>query len=598
MLVRLSFRRGLSRLASRFAMAVLVGFGMAGLDSAGFSQAAEIDGLDATAKKVAAHIEAGEFGPARVLAQAVDPAARDALMAQIAAGQMRFGARRGGVNTLGMIGDDRVRTGAFQSGGSPFAGGQPGFGFVPRGGAMFADFQPLIDLIQNTTGKPEPGWIDDGGVGTVEQFPMGVLVDAGGLLAKGAFTKSDPELTATRKKALFSSGNLEVRNASKLRKVSLTRLEKQAQLRRALGLPPDEAMRNLAGLQKINYVLVYPETGDIVVAGPAGDWARNGEGRSVSTDNGRPVLQLDDFVVLLRSAYEGDGVFGCSINPREENLAKAKAFLDQSSKQPIKPTQREAWVRQLRDTVGRQDIKVFGVDSRTRVAQVLVEADYRMKLIGMGLEESVLGVDSYLDTVKPGPDGSIPPIDVLRWWFTINYDALQATKERDAFEIRGQGVKVLSENELLTQRGDRIHTGKSDELNSRFAESFTKHFGTLSAKYPIYAELQNIFDLALVAALVRSEDLAGQTGWHRTYFGDDRLYDIELGVAPKEVESVVNHRVVNRKNIVVGVSGGVSVDMRGMVKSDRIKTDDYGLLKANHAGSQPKPTTNDSWWWD
>lgn len=34
------------------------------------------------------------------------------------------------------------------------------------------DFEPISQLIQNTTGKPEPGWVDDGGVGTI-QFESG-----------------------------------------------------------------------------------------------------------------------------------------------------------------------------------------------------------------------------------------------------------------------------------------------------------------------------------------------------------------------------------------------------------------------------------------
>ena len=44
-------------------------------------------------------------------------------------------------------------------------------------------------------------------------------------------------------------------------------------------------------------------------------------------------------------------------------------------------------------------------------------------------------------------------MNVLRWWFTMNYKAVAAAAGHDAFEIRGQGVKVLSENELLTEQG-------------------------------------------------------------------------------------------------------------------------------------------------
>ena len=56
--------------------------------------------------------------------------------------------------------------------------------------------------------------------------------------------------------------------------VSLTRLEKQVQLLLAAGRQPSEEMQVLAGLQRIEYVFVYPESGDLVLAGPAGDWTR------------------------------------------------------------------------------------------------------------------------------------------------------------------------------------------------------------------------------------------------------------------------------------------------------------------------------------
>ena len=99
-----------------------------------------------------------------------------------------------------------------------------------------------------------------------------------------------------------------------------------------------------------------------------------------------------------------------------------------------------------------QDIEVFGVDPASRVAGVLVEADYHMKLIGMGLADGVDGVESYLDSVGEAASAagnSAPPMSVLRWWFALNYDSIRTTPDGDAFELVGQGVRVLSENELL-----------------------------------------------------------------------------------------------------------------------------------------------------
>ena len=125
--------------------------------------------------------------------------------------------------------------------------------------------------------------------------------------------------------------------------ISLNRLEKQVQLRLAAGRRPTDEMLTLGGLEKIKYVFVYPETGDVVLAGPAGAWRSDEEGRVVSQTSGRPVVQLDDLVVVLRHLmHSAQGQFGCSINPREDALAKTKAFLDESAKSPLKEGTRRA----------------------------------------------------------------------------------------------------------------------------------------------------------------------------------------------------------------------------------------------------------------
>jgi hypothetical protein len=219
-----------------------------------------------------------------------------------------------------------------------------------------------------------------------------------------------------------------------------------------------------------------------------------------------------------------------------------------------------------------------------------------MKLVGMGLEDGVLGVTSYLKSIPA--DQAPASMSVLRWWFTMDYPSLGATPARTAFEIRGQGVRVLSENEMLTERGERVHTGQSDERNAQFAHSFTKHFDDLAAKYPIYAELQNVFDLALVAALLVAEDLPGQVDWHLVHLSDPQRYAVQLAAAPTEVDTVVNHRQLQGNRIVAGVSGGVSVDSARFVSKPAIETDDYGALQAEYTGAQPQQLPQDAWWWD
>lgn len=543
-------------------------------------------------QQVQAHLAAGEFGPARNAALATgDPRLRDRLLGEIATAQARNGAPQASLATATDIGSDLARSGALDQ--IRNAKGNRWFG---RGGGVQADFDPLIELITSTI-EPD-SWQDVGGPGSVNGFDGGVRVDSLGLLRRIP-ARTDAALESLRTSAAKVVSSTNPRKPSRLRKISLTRLELELQLAYASGQQPDEAMKLLAGLQRIKYILVYPETGDLVIAGPAGDWRHNAEGRWVDVEKQRPVVQLDDLVVAFRNAYGEEGKFGCSINPTKTGLAEAQAVNDRWTKKGgIRSTsQRADFLEEFRAGLGQQDIVVYGIDPKTRAARVMVEADYRMKLVGMGLEEGTLGVTSYLAAIDPKRH-DLDNMSVLRWWFTLNYEALRATEARDGFELHGPGVKVLSENELVTEQGDRVHTGRSSEPTSEFANSFTRQFETLAAKYPIYAELRNVFDLALVAGVVRSHDLPSQVNWHLTHLGPDGAYQPEFDVAPTKVDSIINHRIINGNQLIAGVSGGVTVDARSLTAVKAVKTDTYGLLKTERSASTPKNLPRNAWWWD
>lgn len=555
---------------------------------------------------IAAHVAAGEFGPARAAAEALPAKDRDTALAAIASAQARAGARDASFNTAHDIRSDVARRGTFhqirsQGPSGSYAGGTPGFGggsgAAPgegaRGGGVIADFDSLIELI-TTTIDPD-SWDDVGGPGSIAEFATGVYVDAAGVLKKynGDIDRS---LSEVRKSAAVVGSSRDPRRTSVLRKISLTRLEREVQLLHAQGKQPDGVMQNLAGLSRIQFVLVYPETGDIVLAGPAGDWRPDADGRMID-EKGHPVVQLDDLVVTLRNAYSETGRFGCAIVPTKEGLAAIQEKIAEWSKKSLTQYNRAQCKEDYRSALGEQDITMHGIDPRTHAARVIVEADYRMKLVGMGLEKGP-GVTSYLDSIVLAKGEKPPPMNVLRWWFTLNYDALRSAPQNDAFQLHGPGVKVLSENEMLTEKGERVHTGKSSDLNSQFARSFTKQFEPLASKYPIYADLRNVFDLALVTALIKSEDLPGQVGWHMTHFGPEGEYEPALGIAPTKVDSVINHRVINGDLVTFGVSGGVVADARDLAKKGAIKPDEYGALKGQRKDAAPKELPRGAWWWD
>lgn len=557
----------------------------------------------------------GEYAAAQQLAaQAGSAAERDRMLATIAQSQSRNRLGTQAVRSVARIQDDVLRNRVLhqirQVGvgpnvapafGGPGLGG--GLGPVPGagGGAAIADFDPLIELIQNTI-DPQ-SWLDtNGGPGTINEFRSGVTVDATGVLNRVEYSAGNGQLADLRKDAARKTIQSDLWRDSDLRKVSLTRLEKACQLLAAEGKSPTLAMENLAGIYEIRYLLVYPETGDIVIAGPAGDWKTDVEGTSVNVKTGKPVLRLDDLVVLLRNAIEFDGKFGCSIDPRQANLEATQRFI--ATANLMKPQGRDG----LREALGMQDISVDGIDPESIVARVIVEADYRMKLVGMDLEKGVPGVESILSRVQLDKNGRVPPTDVMRLEFVLNYDSVSVTDAKDAFQLNGQGVQVVSAKELVNQKGERIQAGKSTGPAADFAHGFTRHFESMAQRYPIYAQLKNVFDLAMVVNLIRLQKLDRACDWQPTFFGPFRekelVYETRRGLIPREVKTVMNYREIPetqngrkvRTHLFVGISGGVSFDAQRFLRGeDSIVEDQYGKLKLDRKSNQP---AGDHWWWD
>ena len=94
----------------------------------------------------------------------------------------------------------------------------------------------------------------------------GVLIDPQGVLR---LMNSDARLTFQRLRAAKQSLPQQLAQPSDLRKVSLNRLEAAIASKLKAAQPLDQEMLALAGLTRLEYVFFYPESGDIVFAGPA-----------------------------------------------------------------------------------------------------------------------------------------------------------------------------------------------------------------------------------------------------------------------------------------------------------------------------------------
>ena len=231
-----------------------------------------------------------------------------------------------------------------------------------------------------------------GGVG-------GVSIDARGVVARSKID-SAAGLRDVRRAALAAS-NGDVAAASPLRKVSLRGLVAELDRLRREAAPLSAELQNLAGLTRIEYVLVYPEQQDIVLAGPAEGWQFDDQAAAVGSATGRPILQLDDLIVALRTAKaqpETGELISCSIDPTEEGSRRFSRLT-----RTLDPPLSKAAVSRLEETVGPQLVTITGIPPGSHFAHVLVAADFRMKLLGMNLEPAPIdGLPSYLELLRTG----------------------------------------------------------------------------------------------------------------------------------------------------------------------------------------------------
>ncbi|MHB8897324.1 MAG: DUF1598 domain-containing protein [Thermoguttaceae bacterium] len=421
----------------------------------------------------------------------------------------------------------------------------------------------------------------------------GVYVDAQGVLRRNVVP--DPTGMLRRQQVAAAQASLprELSRQSELRKISLTRLEKA--LSENGGALNDE-MRYLAGLQRLRYVFLYPESGDIVIAGPAEGWASESDGRMTGLRSGRPVLQLQDLVVALR-AFPPDQtktqMVGCSIDPTQEGLASMQRFL-QSTGRHATPAQTQYLANGLRSSLGLQNVRVDGVPADTRFAQVLVEADYRMKMIGIGLERpNVRTLKSFVDLASPS---QVSRNALSRWYFVPDYQCVRSSNDGMAMELVGDGVRLVGEQELVSSEGSRAASSGGNRASKAFVTSFTESYAQLAAQSPVYAELRNLIDMLVASAYIQQQDMYHKAGWEMPVLGSEEKFPVRLYNPPTQVESAVN-AVWKGNTLMTPIGGGVQIEAETALDPENVLADEEGKV-AELRGKTGLKLAPGQWWWD
>ena len=381
----------------------------------------------------------------------------------------------------------------------------------------------------------------------IQRSVGGVAVDANGVVS--APTVEDEQQLAQVRETALAEAPADLNAPAELRGVSLKQLEATIAKCRAEGRPLPEEVQFLAGLQRVEYVLVYPDQHDIVLAGLAEGWRMDALGNVVGTTTGRPVVLLDDLIVALRTSESSRlEAISCSIDPTPEGMQRLQTLL--SGLRTVGDPQ--TTVSRIEEALGPQMVSVTGVPPSSHFARAMVAADFRMKRLAMNFQPApVDNMPSFLHLVSSRSSSMTP-----RWWLAAKYEPLARDAQGLTWQIRGQGVQCLTEEDHFNASGERQQSGKASAAAQQWAQTLTERYSELADHDSAFGQLRNAMDLAVVAALIDKEQLLARAGLELPQL----LQEVSVAEypSPKQVASKASF-VKRRGNYTISASGGVQI---------------------------------------
>ncbi|MEO1614523.1 MAG: DUF1598 domain-containing protein [Planctomycetota bacterium] len=481
----------------------------------------------------------------------------------------------------GNAGSATIRGGS-QSGGSA-AGAQ--------GGGAFADFDSLMNLIE-TTIVPDT-WEALGGNSTMAPYPQGVYVDAAGTIHEKAEV-DDSGALENLKTVLAPETDSELRDwklPAGLRCVSIRRLRDELGRLRISGEAPPQAVRFLAGLSEIRFV-VFTED-DVLVAGPVGGIEMH-KGWWVDRRTGRAAIR-SDFLARSFSGAFSNTPFGCTIDPTVDGLRSAMEVGQQVSRDEL-PIGKAADA--MVTALGPQRVEVFGTAGDTPAALLMVEADRHMKELALGKQAMPDQVPNYLKCIEQHM-ASGPPTDLLlRLWFTAQPQMIRSDGENTVFQLSETSpMKLSGQNQRALANGRRGNVAV-DPRSQSFVDAFNQNFSRIRDEYPIYGGLESLYRSAAVAEVIRRY---GDEGVHHPLAlglaNEDEMRDWVMNT-PRQVDSIATLHTVRhgrQRHHVLIASGGVSIAASSTLDKD---VSDYPTLVSYRGAAKYQPAEIQQWWWD
>ena len=207
----------------------------------------------------------------------------------------------------------------------------------------------------------------------------------------------------------------------------------------------------------------------------------------------------------------------------------------------------------------------------------------------MGLDPApITGLPSYMSMLRGGRGTGI---SMPRWWLEPNYQPLLRSPDGLAWELRGASVKAMTEEEFITAAGNKQRAARPNPTAQRWADNMTEKYDELALADPIFGQLRNCMDLAVVGALIVKERLTEKAGYSMPMLLDPVDLKVVTFPAPKQIDSVAS--VVKKgSSWVISASGGISLN--SWFVADKVaQSDAPATVRAKAAADE-----NTNWWWN
>ncbi|MEN8215007.1 MAG: DUF1598 domain-containing protein [Pseudomonadota bacterium] len=340
--------------------------------------------------------------------------------------------------------------------------------------------------------------------------------------------------------------------------LSLSVLSKQVEkaIQKNLALPKE--LRNLNGIGFVEGFVVVdePEEKDVILVGR----------RSKS----RPSLKLDDIIVNMRTASSYPY---CSLVPYPKNILALQTLMN-NSPDTNSPLEIKAFFKRLKSTVGPQQIVVGGVPRNSRLAHIMIEADYHMKKVSQG-HIKLPQVTSYLERplneikqqILKGETVPMAGESMARFWFHIGPNSPTFIEEKDIVWLDKSPVVLLTEKQMATPSGELYDVDDDDPHAIAFANEMSQAF---PMSVPIYEELENLFRLRALLLAMGHRQALSVLKYNLSSYLSEYQYQEEKPM-PSNLPGLANYKewshevqsgnLISRYYLFPMVFGGVGMDM-------------------------------------